>query len=104
MFAAAIELAGSTDPLRVAYALEGLRLQGNMGEVWMRPDDHQLLEPLFVVRLTRVNGRDVKYGLEGTQTGTRTLPGSRRPNRGADTMRNEAPAAAVAVLAGAKCD
>jgi branched-chain amino acid transport system substrate-binding protein len=73
MLAAAIDQARSTDPLRVAYALEGLRLQGNMGEVWMRPDDHQLLEPLFVVSLTRVNGRDVKYGIEGTQTGTRTL-------------------------------
>ena len=73
MLAAAIDQAQSTDPLRVAYALEGLRLQGNMGEVWMRPDDHQLLEPLFVVSLTRVNGRDVKYGIEGTQTGTRTL-------------------------------
>lgn len=73
MLAGAIEQAQSTDPLRVAYALEGLRLQSNMGEVWMRPDDHQLFEPLFVVSLTRVNGRDVKYGLEGTQTGTRTL-------------------------------
>ena len=73
MLAAAIDQARSTDPLRVAYALEGLRLQGNMGEVWMRPDDHQLFEPLFVVSLTRVNGRDVVYGLEGTQTGTRTL-------------------------------
>ena len=73
MLAAAIDQAQSTDPLRVAYALEGLRLQGNMGEVWMHPDDHQLLEPLFVVSLTRVNGRNVMYGLEDTQTGTRTL-------------------------------
>jgi hypothetical protein len=73
MLAAAIDQAQSIDPLRVAYALEGLHLQGNIGEVWMRPDDHQLLEPLFVVSLTRINGRDVKYGLEGTQTGTRTL-------------------------------
>jgi branched-chain amino acid transport system substrate-binding protein len=73
MLAAAIDQARSTDPLRVAYALEGLRLQGSTGEVWMRPDDHQLLEPLFVLSLTKVNGRDVKVGIEGTQTGTRTL-------------------------------
>ena len=73
LLAAAIERAGSTDPLRVGYALEGLRLQSNMGEVWMRPDDHQLLEPLYVLGLTRVDGREVKYGIEDTQTGTRTL-------------------------------
>jgi len=73
MLATAIDQAGSTNPLRVAYALEGLRLEGNIGEVWMRPDDHQLFEPLYVVSLTQVNGRDIKYGLEGTQTGTRTL-------------------------------
>jgi branched-chain amino acid transport system substrate-binding protein len=73
MLAVAIDKARSTDPLRVAYALEDLRLQGSTGEVWMRPDDHQLLEPLFVLILTKVNGRDVKVGIEGTQTGTRTL-------------------------------
>lgn len=73
MLAAAIDRARSTDPLRVAYALEGMRLQGSMGSVWMRPDDHQLLEPLYVLGLTQVNGRDVKYGIEGANTGTRTL-------------------------------
>lgn len=72
MLAAAIEKSGSTDPRRVAYALEGLRIQGTMGEVFMRADDHQLVEPLYVMTLTSVNGRDVKYGLEGTQIGTRT--------------------------------
>jgi hypothetical protein len=65
MLAAAIDQARSTDPLRVAYALEGMRLQGSMGEVWMRPDDHQLIEPLYVLSLTQVNGREVKHGVDG---------------------------------------
>ncbi len=72
MLAKAIDASGSTDPLRVAYALEDMRIQNNMGEVWMRPDDHQLFEPMYIMTLTSVNGKDVKYGLDGTNTGTRT--------------------------------
>ena len=72
MLARAIEVSSSTDPLRVAYALEDLRIQGSMGEVWMRPDDHQLFEPMYIMTLTSVNGKDVKYSLGGTNIGTRT--------------------------------
>lgn len=72
MLAKAINDTGSTDPLRVAYGLENMRTQSNMGGVWMRPDDHQLFEPLYILSLTAVNGRDVKYGVEGTEIGTRT--------------------------------
>ena len=72
MLAKAIDTSGSTDPLRVAYALEDLRIQGSMGEVWMRADDHQLFEPMYIMTLTPVNGKDVKYGLSGTNIGTRT--------------------------------
>ena len=72
MLATAITRAGSTDPLRVAYALENLRIPGSMGEVWMRPDDHQLFEPLYIFTVTRVNGRDVRYDMENTGLGTRT--------------------------------
>ena len=72
MLASAIDRLGSTDPLRVAYALEGMRFQGSLGEVWMRPDDHQLFEPLYLFTFTRLNGRDVKYDMEGTGIGTRT--------------------------------
>jgi len=72
MLMAAIERAGSTDPLRVAHALEGIRVRNSMGEAWMRPEDHQLFEPLYILTITRVNGRDVKYNLENTELGTRT--------------------------------
>lgn len=72
MLVSATERAGATDALRVAYALEGVRVQNSMGEAWMRPDDHQLFEPLYISTITRVNGRDVKYDFENTGLGTRT--------------------------------
>jgi branched-chain amino acid transport system substrate-binding protein len=53
MLASAINKSDSTDPLRVAYALEDLRIQGSMGEVWMRRDDHQLFEPLYILTCRR---------------------------------------------------
>ena len=72
MLVSAIEHAGSTDAVRVAYALENVRVQNSMGEAWMRPDDHQLFEPLYISTITRLNGRDVKYDFENTGLGTRT--------------------------------
>jgi branched-chain amino acid transport system substrate-binding protein len=72
MLTSAVDRVGSTDALRVAYALEGMHFQGLLGEVWMRPDDHQLFEPLYLFTFTHLNGRDVKYDMEGTGLGTRT--------------------------------
>jgi branched-chain amino acid transport system substrate-binding protein len=72
MLVQAIERAGSTDAVQVAYALEGIRAASSMGEAWMRPADHQLFEPLYILTITRLNGRDVKYALENTNLGTRT--------------------------------
>jgi branched-chain amino acid transport system substrate-binding protein len=72
MLAFAIERAGSSDALQVALALENIRVRNSMGEAWMRSDDHQLFEPLYIVTMTRVNGRDVTYDLENTGLGTRT--------------------------------
>jgi branched-chain amino acid transport system substrate-binding protein len=72
MLASAIEQAGSTDALKVAYALENMRFQGNFGEVWIRPDDHQLFEALYMIIFARVNGRDVMYNVENTGMGWHT--------------------------------
>lgn len=72
MLTRAIDKAGSTDAVRVAYAFEDMRVHGSMGEVWMRPADHQLFEPLYIFRFTPVDGRDVRYGMEETGIGTRT--------------------------------
>src|SRR6266446_4162953 len=48
MLALAINKAGSADPVRIAKALEDMRYDGGVGEVWMRSDDHQIIMPLFV--------------------------------------------------------
>jgi branched-chain amino acid transport system substrate-binding protein len=69
MVTAAIEKAGSTDPLKVAIALEGIQVKDLMGEVnTMRKDDHQLLMPFYAGVFTK----DVKYDSEHTGLGWKT--------------------------------
>lgn len=73
MMAAAMTQAQSTEPLAVARALEDMRFASDMGEVWMRKADHQLQQPLYVSTFAKVNGKDIKYDLENTGVGTRTV-------------------------------
>ncbi|PPR16531.1 MAG: Leucine-, isoleucine-, valine-, threonine-, and alanine-binding protein [Alphaproteobacteria bacterium MarineAlpha9_Bin3] len=42
MFAAALEKAGTADPTAVAWAMEGMTARGAHGDVYMRPEDHQM--------------------------------------------------------------
>lgn len=48
MLGAAMAKAKSTDPVKVAAAMEGLRVQSFNGEVEMRKSDHQLQQPLYM--------------------------------------------------------
>ncbi|UXH80896.1 branched-chain amino acid ABC transporter substrate-binding protein [Roseateles amylovorans] len=77
MLVAAMEKAGSDDPIRVAKALEGLRLDGRPLGVahqgWMRPTDHQLQQPLYVSVMRRVGEAGVPHDNEGSGVGFRTL-------------------------------
>jgi len=68
LFAAAATKAKSNDPVKVARALEGMKLTTTVGEVEMRADNHQLLQPLFVATLTD----GVKYDVEKTGLGFKT--------------------------------
>ncbi len=68
----AAQKAGSVEPKHVAFALEGLKTQGAFGDVEMRAGDHQLLAPLFIQTFAPVDGRSVKYGVEGMKIGFRT--------------------------------
>ena len=52
MLAAAIEKAGTADPIPVAKALEGMTFDGPLGPVTMRAEDHQLQMPLVVSSIT----------------------------------------------------
>jgi branched-chain amino acid transport system substrate-binding protein len=53
MLAAAINKAKSAEPKAVAYALEGMKWDAEMGEVEMRKTDHQLIQPLYVLTLVK---------------------------------------------------
>jgi branched-chain amino acid transport system substrate-binding protein len=69
MLSQAIKAAKSTDPVKVAFAMEGARFNSLNGEVTMQKVDHQLQQPLFIGTWTKVNGKDVKYDQENTGYG-----------------------------------
>ncbi len=71
MLAEAIKRAGSTDPLRVAFAMEGLKMPSLTGEIEMRAADHQLQQPLFISTFTKAGGA-VRHDSEKTGYGFRT--------------------------------
>ena len=72
MLARAMNDAKSIDPLKVARALEGMKYQSDTGEVWMRADDHQLMQPIYIATFTKAGGKDVKIDAEGTGYGWKT--------------------------------
>ncbi|EGP06343.1 branched-chain amino acid ABC transporter, amino acid-binding protein [Bradyrhizobiaceae bacterium SG-6C] len=52
MFAAAAEKAKSLDPIKVAAALEGMEFEVfNGGKGFMRKDDHQFFQPMYIASL-----------------------------------------------------
>jgi branched-chain amino acid transport system substrate-binding protein len=71
MLTAAFRQAKSTDPTRVAYALEGMKYKSPQGEVEMRRTDHQLLGPLYLGVWAKQDGKRVKYDAENTGYGFR---------------------------------
>jgi len=68
MFAAAAKKAQSNDPVKVGRALEGMKMATPLGEVEMRADNHQVLQPLYVSTLSK----GVKYDSEDTGLGWKT--------------------------------
>jgi branched-chain amino acid transport system substrate-binding protein len=68
MFAAASKKAGSNDPVKVARAMEGMKMATSLGEVEMRADNHQILQPLYVSTLAK----GVKFDSEDTGLGWKT--------------------------------
>ena len=72
MLANAIKTAKSVDPVKVAFAMEGMKISSMNGEVEMRKTDNQLQQPLYISTWTKVNGKDVKYDQENTGFGWKT--------------------------------
>lgn len=72
MLAKAMNQAKSTDPENVAKALEGMKFHSITGEVEMRADNHELIQPLFISSFVKVGAKGVKYDVERTGMGFKT--------------------------------
>jgi branched-chain amino acid transport system substrate-binding protein len=68
MIAAAASKAKSNDPVKLAKALEGMKVSTTVGEAEMRADNHQLLQPMFVSTWSD----NVKFDVEKTGLGFKT--------------------------------
>ena len=76
MLAQAMTKAGSAQPEAVAKALEGMRYTGDESAfhpMWMRADDHQAIQPLYVMQMDRQGTPGVRYDNEGSGYGFRTV-------------------------------
>ena len=62
---AAFVKTGGTDPVKVAAALEGMKLKSFNGEVEMRKADHQLQQGLYITRWEKAGGKN-PYDAENT--------------------------------------
>jgi len=63
--------AKSTDPVKVAWAMEGLKVKSFNGDVEMRKTDHQLQQPLY---LTVWQKADAKHPYSPENTGMTLVP------------------------------
>jgi branched-chain amino acid transport system substrate-binding protein len=72
MFVQAVNQVQSTDPYKVAVALEGMKYNGPAGESWMRAEDHQLMAPIYVTSFIKKGQPGVKYDTENTGFGWKT--------------------------------
>ncbi|GGH59064.1 branched-chain amino acid ABC transporter substrate-binding protein [Comamonas phosphati] len=68
---AAFVKAGSTDPVKVAAALEGLKIKSFNGEVEMRKADHQLQQGLYITKWEKAGG---KFPVDAENTGYTFVP------------------------------
>ena len=56
----------STDPVKVARAMEDMKMEDPFGEVVMRGADHQMIQPLFIATFVKASSGKFKYMAEGT--------------------------------------
>ncbi len=73
ILADAIEKAGETDPVKVAFALEGMEHDSPLGgKLYMRPEDHQMIQDIHISVHTKdgieVDADNSGYGLLAEQT------------------------------------
>ncbi len=64
LLASAMVKAGSTDPVKVAKAMEGLTVKSFAGDVTMRASDHQLQQAMFITKWQKA--KPGEYSVEKT--------------------------------------
>ena len=67
----AMAKAKSTDPVKVAAAMEGLKFKNFNGDVELRKDDHQIQQPLYIARWEKTSAQ---YPLDSENTGYALVP------------------------------
>ncbi|QCP51663.1 branched-chain amino acid ABC transporter substrate-binding protein [Trinickia violacea] len=73
MLADAMTRAGTSDPAAVAKALEGMKFDNGFHRAWMRAEDHQLIQPLYVMEMDKAGASGVRFDNEGSGYGFRTV-------------------------------
>ena len=65
--------AKSTDPVKVAFAMENLTVKSFSGDVTIRAADHQLQQPLYIATWKKISGQK-KYPWNAEGTGITLVP------------------------------
>lgn len=72
MLADAITRAGTTEPGKVALAMEGARFDNGFHQATMRAADHQLIQPLHVSVMRKLSDGRIRFDNEGSGYGFET--------------------------------
>ncbi len=71
---ASVEKAKSTDAVKVAKAMAGMKMKGASGEdIEMRASDGALQQAMYIAQWTKAGGKDVKFDQENTGYGFKTV-------------------------------
>lgn len=73
MMSQAIKKANSIDPIKVAFAMEGLKSKSLNGDIEMRASDHQIQQPISIATWVKTDGKEVIYDQEKTGYGWKTI-------------------------------
>lgn len=73
MLTTAIRQAKTTDPVKVALAMEGMKIKGLADDVEMRKSDHQSQQPMYLTRFAKADGKEVKYDTDRTGYGWKVV-------------------------------
>jgi hypothetical protein len=89
MLAAAMAKAQSTEPVKIAKAMEDMQMDTVFGPVKMRGKDHQLLLPQVVNTIAPVDGKPSRPAGKARTTASEPMPSIPPSSRAADRVPDE---------------